>query len=220
MPRFKVSITGEGLDRAMAALNRANIPTIGPPFTWHGDDPRPVRVGPRMSAVLDADTAEGAERRVRDKLPAEGDHTVERAELYRQDDFPAANNEGSLARHYKLLVHTESMEIDQGPIVLDAPTLPALRQRVNAFHADVDEPLTLGGFYRVEDDGLQVPFSELERDEILGVASWGPATEIHANPGRRGDPSRRRRARLRVPGWLKEARRGGRPRRSPTSGPT
>jgi hypothetical protein len=77
MPRFKVEISGKGLERAMASLNGANIPTIGPTFIRFGQQrPKQVRVGHRMTAVLDADTAEAAEARVRDNLPADGDHDV------------------------------------------------------------------------------------------------------------------------------------------------
>jgi hypothetical protein len=83
LPRFKVDITGQGLERAMAALNGANIPTIGPTLTWWGDNPRSVSVGPRMSAVLDADTAKDAESRVRDTLPAHRGYAVERAEPFK-----------------------------------------------------------------------------------------------------------------------------------------
>ncbi len=80
MPRFKVEIHGEGLERALAALNGADIPTIGPTFTWFGDQRfQQVRVGDRMLAVLDADSAEEAEARMKDNLP-DDDYDVGAAE--------------------------------------------------------------------------------------------------------------------------------------------
>ena len=55
-------------------LNGAGIPTIGPVFTWFGEQrPQQVRVGYQMLAVLDADNAEEAEAHVRDNLP-DGDY--------------------------------------------------------------------------------------------------------------------------------------------------
>lgn len=81
MARFEVEIQGDGLERALAALNGANIPTIGPAFWGWGDDPgadfpASLRVGREMWAVLDAGTAEAAEARVKDNLPKNGDYTV------------------------------------------------------------------------------------------------------------------------------------------------
>ena len=83
MPRFKVEIHGEGLERAMVALHGADIPTLGPHIVLPrpGEEPSPeqLRVSGQMWAVLDADTAEAAEDRVSDMLPADGDYTVESA---------------------------------------------------------------------------------------------------------------------------------------------
>ena len=47
MPRFRVPIEGDGLDRAWEALNRADIPTVGPSI--HGRFTPEVRVGRRMA---------------------------------------------------------------------------------------------------------------------------------------------------------------------------
>ena len=69
--RFKVGISGEHLDRARSALNRADIPTIGPLYYWLSE--QEVIEGERgLLAVLDAETAEEAKARVRDNLPANG----------------------------------------------------------------------------------------------------------------------------------------------------
>jgi hypothetical protein len=69
--RFKVRISGEHLDRARSALNRADIPTIGPVYHWLSE--REVIESERgLLAVLDAETAEEAKARVRDNLPANG----------------------------------------------------------------------------------------------------------------------------------------------------
>jgi hypothetical protein len=84
MPWFKVEIRGAGLERAMAALHGADIPTIGPAFYWQGEVPRVAEVGDRMVAVLDAATAEAAEARVRDTLPADGGYTVESAGIWQR----------------------------------------------------------------------------------------------------------------------------------------
>jgi hypothetical protein len=66
----------------MATLNGAGIPTIGffpaqfveqgPPQDWQLDG---------LVAVLDAETVDEAESRVRDNLPVDGDYIVPRAEL-------------------------------------------------------------------------------------------------------------------------------------------
>jgi hypothetical protein len=70
--RFKVRISGEHLDRARSALNRADIPTIGPLYYWLRE--REVIESKRglLAAVLDAETAEEAKAHVRDNLPANG----------------------------------------------------------------------------------------------------------------------------------------------------
>jgi hypothetical protein len=75
MPRFTVRITGEDLDGAKAALEGAGI--LETKDAGAGYVPE-MKLS-ALSAVLDADTAEDAEARVRDVLP-EGDYDVERAE--------------------------------------------------------------------------------------------------------------------------------------------
>jgi hypothetical protein len=69
--RFKVGISGEHLDRARSALNRADIATIGPLYYWLSE--QELIEGERgLLAVVDAETAEEATARVRDNLPANG----------------------------------------------------------------------------------------------------------------------------------------------------
>jgi hypothetical protein len=77
VPWFKVPIAGDGLDRAMTALNGADIPTMGPAFTGRGDvgSAEGARVGRGMLAVLDADSAEDAEAHVEDNLP-DGEYDI------------------------------------------------------------------------------------------------------------------------------------------------
>jgi hypothetical protein len=77
MTRFKVEITGEGLERAMTALNSVGIPTLGPGFTPAAEGAS--RVGRRMYAVVDASSAGTAKARVRDNLPEAGDYIVRSA---------------------------------------------------------------------------------------------------------------------------------------------
>jgi hypothetical protein len=69
--RFKVRISGEHLDRARSALNRADIPTIGPVYYWLSGQ-QVIESERGLLAVLDAETAEEAKARVRDNLPANG----------------------------------------------------------------------------------------------------------------------------------------------------
>lgn len=64
MQRFEVVITGEGLERALTALNDAGIPTMGPAFTWREGPSEPPTAGNLMFAVLDASAAEEAVARV------------------------------------------------------------------------------------------------------------------------------------------------------------
>jgi hypothetical protein len=64
----------------MASLNRADIPTIGAFSEYvehHGSPPQGDLE--RLAAVLDAEGADEAKARVRDKLP-DGDYTVGHAE--------------------------------------------------------------------------------------------------------------------------------------------
>jgi hypothetical protein len=78
---FEVPIEGEGLVQAEQALNRVQIPTLGPGYTVRGDrkSPEGTCVPRHMLAVLEAESAEDAEARVKDKLP-DGDYDVGPAE--------------------------------------------------------------------------------------------------------------------------------------------
>jgi hypothetical protein len=76
MPRFTVDIHGEDLMRALAALNGAGIPTIGPVTTEWVGDPASRTVDTQMSAYLKAASSERAEARVRENLPSDGEYTV------------------------------------------------------------------------------------------------------------------------------------------------
>ena len=60
--------------QAEQALNRVQIPTLGPGYTGRGDrkSPEGARVPRHMLAVLEAESAEDAEARVRDNLPHGG----------------------------------------------------------------------------------------------------------------------------------------------------
>ena len=81
MQWFEVPIEGEGLVQAEQALNRVQIPTLGPGYTTRGDrkSPEGARVPRHMLAVLEAESADDAEARVRNKLP-DGDYDVGPAE--------------------------------------------------------------------------------------------------------------------------------------------
>jgi hypothetical protein len=87
MARFKVGVGGEQLDRARMALDRAGIPTIGPPYYGRGESTESRGESTESTrgllALLDAETAEEAEARVRDNLP--GGYTVESAESWEAD---------------------------------------------------------------------------------------------------------------------------------------
>jgi hypothetical protein len=81
MQTFAVTIEGEGLEQVRDALNRAFIPTVGPPMDirFATEPVAQAHEGQRMTAVVDADTAAAAEARVEDHLPA-GDYEVRAAE--------------------------------------------------------------------------------------------------------------------------------------------
>ena len=81
MQTFAVTIEGEGLEQVRIALNRAFIPTVGPPMDirFATEPVEQAHLGHRMTAVLDADTAAAAEARVKDNLP-KGDYEVRAAE--------------------------------------------------------------------------------------------------------------------------------------------
>lgn len=69
MATFQVLLTGDGLDLARSKLNAANIPTMGPTFAPIDSEPEGDRIGHEMLAVVDADTPEDAEIRIRATLP-------------------------------------------------------------------------------------------------------------------------------------------------------
>ena len=71
--------------------------------------------------------------------------------------------------HYKVNAYNS-----RSVITLGAATLLALGQKVNAYQLGTDRPVTLAGFFRVEDNGIQIPLSDVERDEALDL-SFGPA---------------------------------------------
>ena len=81
MQTFAVTIEGEGLEQVRIALNRAFIPTVGPPMDirFATEPVEQAHLGHRMTAVLDANTAAAAEARVKDNLP-KGDYEVRAAE--------------------------------------------------------------------------------------------------------------------------------------------
>lgn len=58
MQTFAVTIEGEDLEQVRIALNRAFIPTVGPPMDirFVAEPVEQAHEGRRMSAVLDADT--------------------------------------------------------------------------------------------------------------------------------------------------------------------
>jgi hypothetical protein len=75
MPRFEVLITGEGLDRAIKALDDVGIPTMGPTFTSF-EKVSELRIGRLMLAVVEARTAEDAADRVIDAVRSEVDCAI------------------------------------------------------------------------------------------------------------------------------------------------
>ena len=69
MARFYLSIEGDALERAMLALNAVNIPTIAVTEAYYGNEPPADWKFHGLTAVLDADSSEVAQARVRDVLP-------------------------------------------------------------------------------------------------------------------------------------------------------
>jgi hypothetical protein len=69
MQRFEVVITGKDLERAQHALDDAGIRTATGPDRLLGPIGGLLRLGSRMSVLLDADSEQEAEDRVRDALP-------------------------------------------------------------------------------------------------------------------------------------------------------
>jgi hypothetical protein len=86
MQRFEVVINGEGLERALTALNDAGIPTMGPSFTWSGSEA--AMVGKLMFAVVDANASREAVAQVSAVLEKEGgDYTIERGVTFNPEDW-------------------------------------------------------------------------------------------------------------------------------------
>jgi hypothetical protein len=86
VPRFKVRIDGDQLTRAMATLNGAGVPTIGifPAYRVEAGPPEDTDLF-RLTAVVDAETADGATSRVREVLPADADYKVGDAEPWQAE---------------------------------------------------------------------------------------------------------------------------------------
>jgi hypothetical protein len=96
MQRFEVVVTGEGLVRALAALNDAGIPTMGPAFSWRGGNPEAPTAGTVMFAVLEARSAEDAVARVRDVLDrADGEYAIERGVEFDPEDWASGRRGGA-----------------------------------------------------------------------------------------------------------------------------
>jgi hypothetical protein len=94
--------------------------------------------------------------------------------LQSQNDREESARSSLWPTHYKLLIHNQEVRTDAGALVLDAPTLPALRQRLDAWCLESGEVAPVGtGPFRVEDDGTQVEISEEEMDEALGTSFTG-----------------------------------------------
>jgi hypothetical protein len=68
MPRFKVTITSDSPVEAGQALHGAGIPTIGPAMAKFTSAPGDWTISDHLTAVLDADDAESAMRRVRETI--------------------------------------------------------------------------------------------------------------------------------------------------------
>lgn len=76
MERFRVTIHGDRLDRAMARLNGSGIPTIGvfPAYFVEQGPPEDFRLE-GLTAFVDAEASDDAEARVKELLP-DGDYRV------------------------------------------------------------------------------------------------------------------------------------------------
>jgi hypothetical protein len=85
MPTFCVDISGENLDLARRYLDGRLIPTRGsfaPRWDSEQQDAWNWADLNRLEAVLDAETAEKAEARVRDALPADAGYSTDHARLH------------------------------------------------------------------------------------------------------------------------------------------
>jgi hypothetical protein len=61
MPRFNVPVESDSPVQTKQALDAARIPTIGPPMAGYPRNQEIWIAGPRMTAVMDADSAAAAE---------------------------------------------------------------------------------------------------------------------------------------------------------------
>ena len=61
MPRFNVSVESDSPVQTKQALDAAGIPTIGPPMAGYPRNQEIWIAGPKMTAVIDAASAEAAE---------------------------------------------------------------------------------------------------------------------------------------------------------------
>jgi hypothetical protein len=68
MARFKVTVTSESPVEAGQALHGAGIPTIGPAMAKFTNAPGGWTISDHVTAVLDADDAEAAVRRVQEVI--------------------------------------------------------------------------------------------------------------------------------------------------------
>lgn len=73
MPRFKVTVTSEAPVEAGQALHGAGIPTIGPAMAKFTNAPGDWTISDHVTAVLDADDAESAVRRVESIIGADSE---------------------------------------------------------------------------------------------------------------------------------------------------
>ena len=64
MPRFNVRVESDSPVQTKQALDAAGIPTIGPPMAGYPRNQEIWIAGPRMTVVMDADSAEAAEAHV------------------------------------------------------------------------------------------------------------------------------------------------------------
>jgi hypothetical protein len=69
MQRYEVVITGKNLEWAQHALHDVGIETATGPDRFLGRLGELLRLGGRMSVLLEADSEQDAEDRVRDALP-------------------------------------------------------------------------------------------------------------------------------------------------------
>ena len=85
MSSFSVKIEGSPLMVAMMALNGADLPTLGTGAHW-GNTPPPGWDLTILRAVVDADSADEARRKVEAALPPEGSYEIGDPSHYRHGD--------------------------------------------------------------------------------------------------------------------------------------